>query len=82
MPDGTGWLAVLTKMVRARTRAKVPVLEYSRGPAHPSPRNTHEGHRNQPVPHLDVADPAFSITSDEVMTAREQHWYATTPHVE
>ena len=32
------------------------------------------------VPHLDVADPAFSITSDEVKAAREQHWYATTPY--
>lgn len=30
------------------------------------------------VPHLDVADPSFSVRSSEVMAAREQHWYATT----
>lgn len=30
------------------------------------------------VPAFDVADPAFSITSDEVHQAREQSWYATT----
>ena len=32
------------------------------------------------VPHLDVTDPTFSITSDEVKAAREQNWYATTPY--
>ncbi|EWT00060.1 cytochrome P450 [Intrasporangium oryzae NRRL B-24470] len=30
------------------------------------------------VPSFDVADPAFSITSDEVHAARERSWYATT----
>ncbi|BBZ74757.1 cytochrome P450 [Mycolicibacterium anyangense] len=33
-----------------------------------------------PVPAFDVADPAFSITSDEVHQARERSWYATTPY--
>ena len=32
------------------------------------------------VPHLNLADPAFSITSAAVLAAREQHWYATTPY--
>src|SRR3954452_22135991 len=32
------------------------------------------------VPHLNVADPAFSITSEEVKAAREENWYATTPY--
>lgn len=31
-------------------------------------------------PTLDVADPAFSITSEEVRAARERSWYATTPY--
>ena len=30
------------------------------------------------IPHFNVSDPAFSVRSDEVMAAREQHWYATT----
>lgn len=33
-----------------------------------------------PVPAFDVADPSFSITSDEVHAARERSWYATTPY--
>ena len=33
-----------------------------------------------PVPAFDVADPSFSITSDEVHQARERSWYATTPY--
>ncbi|HTY28857.1 MAG TPA: cytochrome P450 [Mycobacterium sp.] len=33
-----------------------------------------------PVPAFDVADPAFSITSDAVHEARERSWYATTPY--
>ena len=33
-----------------------------------------------PVPVLDVADPSFSITSEEVHAARETHWYARTPY--
>src|SRR5262250_670073 len=33
-----------------------------------------------PVPAFAVADPAFSITSDEVHEARERSWYATTPY--
>ena len=32
------------------------------------------------VPAFDVADPSFSITSDEVHQARERSWYATTPY--
>lgn len=32
------------------------------------------------IPHLDLADPTFSITSAQVKAAREQHWYATTPY--
>ena len=32
------------------------------------------------IPHLDLADPTFSITSDEVKAAREANWYATTPY--
>ncbi len=32
------------------------------------------------IPFLDVADPAFSIRSDEVREAREQSWYARTPY--
>ncbi len=32
------------------------------------------------VPHLDVTEPTFAITSDEVHAAREQSWYATTPY--
>lgn len=32
------------------------------------------------VPHFDVADPAFSLTSAEVHDARERSWYATTPY--
>lgn len=32
------------------------------------------------APHLDVANPAFSITAPEVHDARERHWYATTPY--
>lgn len=32
------------------------------------------------VPHLNVADPSFSITSTHVKAAREQSWYATTPY--
>lgn len=31
-------------------------------------------------PALDVADPSFSITSEEVHAARERSWYATTPY--
>lgn len=30
------------------------------------------------VPHFNVSDPAFSVRSEQVMAAREQHWYATT----
>ncbi len=30
------------------------------------------------VPHFNVSDPAFSVRSDEVLAARERHWYATT----
>lgn len=33
-----------------------------------------------PVPAFDVADPAFSITSEAVHRARERSWYATTPY--
>jgi cytochrome P450 len=33
-----------------------------------------------PVAAFDVADPSFSITSDEVHAARERSWYATTPY--
>ena len=33
-----------------------------------------------PVPTFDVADPAFSITSEAVHQARERSWYATTPY--
>jgi cytochrome P450 len=29
---------------------------------------------------LDLADPAFDVTSDAVLTAREQDWYARTPY--
>jgi cytochrome P450 len=32
------------------------------------------------VPHFDVADPEFSLTSAEVHDARERSWYATTPY--
>lgn len=32
------------------------------------------------VPHFDVADPDFSLTSAEVHDARERSWYATTPY--
>lgn len=32
------------------------------------------------VPHFDVADPTFSLTSSEVHDARERSWYATTPY--
>ena len=32
------------------------------------------------APVLDVADPAFSITSPQVHAAREASWYATTPY--
>lgn len=32
------------------------------------------------VPFLDVADPSFSIRSDEVRAAREAGWYARTPY--
>src|SRR5215470_13028894 len=32
------------------------------------------------VPAFDVADPTFSITSEEVHQARERNWYATTPY--
>ncbi|GAY15047.1 cytochrome P450 [Mycobacterium sp. shizuoka-1] len=32
------------------------------------------------VPAFDVADPAFSITSEAVHAARERSWYATTPY--
>lgn len=32
------------------------------------------------IPHLDLADPAFSITSKDVKAAREANWYATTPY--
>ena len=32
------------------------------------------------APVLDVADPTFSITGDEVHAARERSWYATTPY--
>ena len=32
------------------------------------------------VPHFDVADPEFSLTSAEVHEARERSWYATTPY--
>jgi cytochrome P450 len=35
---------------------------------------------NPTVPFLDVADPAFSIRSDEVRAAREASWYARTPY--
>jgi len=31
-------------------------------------------------PILDVADPSFSITSEEVHAARRRSWYATTPY--
>lgn len=30
------------------------------------------------VPYFDIADPAFSVQSDEVRTAREEGWYART----
>jgi len=30
------------------------------------------------VAHLDFSETGFSIRSDQVMQAREQHWYATT----
>lgn len=33
-----------------------------------------------PAPVLDVADPHFAITGDEVHAAREHSWYATTPY--
>jgi cytochrome P450 len=33
-----------------------------------------------PVPAFDVADPAFSITSEAVHRARERSWYATTQY--
>nr|AAV54064.1 cytochrome P450 monooxygenase [Mycobacterium sp. HE5]AAW81717.1 cytochrome P450 monooxygenase [Mycolicibacterium tokaiense]CAC84231.1 cytochrome P450 monooxygenase [Mycobacterium sp. RP1] len=33
-----------------------------------------------PVAAFDVADPSFSITSNEVHAARERSWYATTPY--
>ncbi|MGY4712278.1 cytochrome P450 [Mycolicibacterium sp. CBM1] len=33
-----------------------------------------------PVPAFDVADPAFSISSEVVHQARERSWYATTPY--
>jgi len=32
------------------------------------------------IPFLDIADPAFSIRSDEVRAARGASWYATTPY--
>ena len=32
------------------------------------------------IPHLDLADSTFSITSEEVKAAREANWYATTPY--
>ncbi|MBX9922452.1 MAG: cytochrome P450 [Mycolicibacterium frederiksbergense] len=32
------------------------------------------------VPHFDVSDPEFSLTSAEVHDARERSWYATTPY--
>lgn len=32
------------------------------------------------VPFLDVADPSFSVRSDEVRAARERSWYARTPY--
>ncbi len=35
---------------------------------------------SSPAHALDVADPAFSITSDEVHAAREACWYATTSY--
>jgi cytochrome P450 len=30
------------------------------------------------IPHFDMSDPSFSITSDQVRTARERSWYACT----
>lgn len=35
---------------------------------------------NSGVPFLDVANPNFSIRSNEVIKAREQSWYAKTPY--
>lgn len=32
------------------------------------------------VPHFDVTDPTFSLTSAQVHDARERSWYATTPY--
>jgi cytochrome P450 len=32
------------------------------------------------APFLDLADPAFSVQSDEVRAARERSWYARTPY--
>jgi len=32
------------------------------------------------APYLDVANPAFSIRSPEVMAAREKSWFARTPY--
>ncbi|MGX5694738.1 cytochrome P450 [Agromyces soli] len=35
---------------------------------------------NSAVPHLDLADPAFDVTSEAVHEARESGWYAETPY--
>ncbi len=32
------------------------------------------------IPHFDVSDPSFALTSDDVHDARERSWYATTPY--
>ena len=32
------------------------------------------------MPFLEIADPAFSVTSDEVHQAREAGWYAHTSY--
>ena len=32
------------------------------------------------VPHLDLADPAFDVTSEPVLEARDAGWYAETPY--
>ena len=32
------------------------------------------------VPHLDLADPAFDVTSPAVHHARDDGWYAETPY--
>ncbi len=32
------------------------------------------------IPHFDVSDPSFALTSNDVHDARERSWYATTPY--